>query len=84
VTNKLRSYAVAHREVIPVAINCKKRENKMTIATETNYKTLSIEHKDGTDWLTLNRPDAFDAIDQVMTENCSTTLVSSTSIMLYG
>jgi len=56
----------------------------MTIATETNYKTLSIEHKDGTDWLTLNRPDAFDAIDQVMTENCSTTLVSSTSIMLYG
>ena len=40
----------------------------MTTATETNYQTLSIEHKDGADWLTLNRPDAFNAINQVMTE----------------
>ncbi|MEZ0121387.1 MAG: enoyl-CoA hydratase/isomerase family protein [Candidatus Reddybacter sp.] len=37
-------------------------------ATENDYKTLLIEHKDGADWLTLNRPDAFNAIDQVMTE----------------
>ena len=40
----------------------------MATATETNYQTLSIEHKDGADWLTLNRPDAFNAINQVMTE----------------
>jgi len=40
----------------------------MSCSAETNYQTLSIEHKDGADWLTLNRPDAFNAINQVMTE----------------
>ncbi len=35
---------------------------------ESNYQTLAIEHIDGVDWLTLNRPDQFNAINQQMTE----------------
>jgi len=34
----------------------------------TTYHTLAIEHTDGVDWLTLNRPDQFNAINQQMTE----------------
>ncbi len=40
----------------------------MTASAENNYETLSIEHKNGADWLTLNRPEHFNAIDQVMTD----------------
>ena len=40
----------------------------MSSSADTHYQTLSIEHKEGADWLTLNRPDAFNAIDQIMTE----------------
>lgn len=32
------------------------------------YETLKIDHRDGTDWLTLNRPEQFNAINQKMTE----------------
>lgn len=33
-----------------------------------NYQTLSINHHEGVDWLTLNRPDNFNALNQLMTE----------------
>lgn len=36
--------------------------------TTHNYETLSISHKDGADWLTFNRPEQFNAINQKMSE----------------
>ncbi len=33
-----------------------------------DYQTLLIEHREGVDWLTLNRPEQFNAINQVMSE----------------
>ncbi len=39
----------------------------MADAAASTYQTLAIEHKDGVDWVTLNRPQQFNAIDKIMT-----------------
>lgn len=38
------------------------------MASNQHYETLKIEHRNGVDWLTLNRPDQYNAINQTMTE----------------
>ena len=38
------------------------------MASDYNYESLDIDHRDGVDWLTLNRPEQFNAINRVMTE----------------
>lgn len=35
---------------------------------EHNYQTLSVEHREGVDWLTLNRPEQFNAINRQMSD----------------
>ncbi|MEH6639811.1 MAG: enoyl-CoA hydratase/isomerase family protein [Porticoccaceae bacterium] len=37
-------------------------------STTKSYQTLAIEHREGVDWLTLNRPDNFNALNKMMTE----------------
>ncbi len=39
----------------------------MAKSVSSTYQTLAIEHKDGVDWVTLNRPQQFNAIDKIMT-----------------
>lgn len=36
--------------------------------TPRSYQTLTVEHREGADWLTLNRPEQFNAINQKMSE----------------
>ena len=38
------------------------------MASDYRYETLDIDHRDGVDWLTLNRPDQFNAINPKLTE----------------
>lgn len=40
----------------------------MSTSVHESYETLTVEHREGVDWLTLNRPDQFNAISQKMTE----------------
>lgn len=40
----------------------------MATADNHPYETLAIDHRNGVDWLTLNRPDQFNAINQKMTD----------------
>ena len=38
----------------------------MTRTTAPRFETLQVEHRDGVDWLTLNRPDRFNAVSRPM------------------
>ncbi|MDP3614864.1 MAG: enoyl-CoA hydratase/isomerase family protein, partial [Rubrivivax sp.] len=38
----------------------------MTQATPHRFETLRVEHREGVDWLTLNRPDRFNAVSRLM------------------
>ena len=38
----------------------------MTPATSHRFETLHLEHREGVDWLTLNRPDRFNAVSRPM------------------
>lgn len=38
------------------------------MASDYEYQTLDIDHRNGVDWVTMNRPEQFNAINQKLTE----------------
>ncbi|MGK2914394.1 MAG: enoyl-CoA hydratase/isomerase family protein [Porticoccaceae bacterium] len=40
----------------------------MTAHSPRTYQTLAIDHRDGVDWVTLNRPDQLNALNRQMTD----------------